>query len=106
MLKNISKGWNGLQAASWVICPGAWYGLRTLQDKELLSWLKPEFIPWFGFPLLTIFLSSCLFGLKGLVVLGLDIHKRFKDLEAIEKKFKAASPHTIQSEDDDSERTA
>jgi len=49
------------------VCSGSYIGLKFLNDKETLFWLKPEDVPFVGWPLLILFLSSLLFGAKGLI---------------------------------------
>lgn len=89
MLKHFSKGWNAVQAISIITCPGSWYALRTINDKEFLPWLEPKYVPVFGFPLLFIFCLSCVFGLKGLYTAGQEFHKRYNKLVELERQYKA-----------------
>lgn len=49
------------------VCSGSYFGLRLLNDRSFLPWLKPDEIPYFGYPLLIIFLASLLFGVRGLI---------------------------------------
>lgn len=49
------------------VCSGSYAGLKLLNDRSFLPWLKPEEIPYFGYPLLIIFLASLLFGIRGLI---------------------------------------
>lgn len=49
------------------VCSGSYAGLRLLNDRTFLPWLKSEEIPYFGYPLLIIFLTSLLFGIRGLI---------------------------------------
>lgn len=49
------------------VCSGSYAGLKLLNDRSFLPWLKAEEIPYFGYPLLIIFLISLLFGIRGLI---------------------------------------
>ncbi len=88
MQRKLSKGWNGVQTASLFICPGSYYALNVINNKELLPWMKPEWLPFFGVPLLIIFCASCLFGVKGLVSMGAELNGRYKRLSEIEERYK------------------
>jgi hypothetical protein len=56
-----------IYTVSIFVCSGSFIGLKVINSRELLPWLKPEEIPYFGYPLLIIFLVSLLFGAKGLI---------------------------------------
>lgn len=49
------------------VCSGSFLGLKAINNRDFLPWLKPEDVPFVGWPLLIIFLSSLLFGAKGLI---------------------------------------
>lgn len=88
MQRKLSKGWGMIQTASLFICPGSYYALNVINNKELLPWLRPEWLPFFGVPLLIIFCASCMFGVQGLVSMTADLNSRYKNLMEIERKYK------------------
>lgn len=87
-MQNIPRKWRPIYSVSVITAPGAYFALTILNDKELLPWLKPEFIPYFGFPLLVILMVSCLFGVKGIIEMMYSLSDKFKMLNEIEKRYK------------------
>src|SRR6185437_15943652 len=77
------------------VCSGSYFGLRMLNDRSFLPWLKSEEIPYFGYPLLIIFLVSLLFGVRGVIETIKSLNtvrnqwlKMTKELEQKEKEDK------------------
>lgn len=86
--EQLPKFWKKVQTFSMITCPGSFVGLKYLLDiKELAPWLKAEYVPIFGIPLLILFLGSCVFGsMKLLTVMG-DLYSTFrKGSELIERR--------------------
>jgi len=77
-----------IYTVSIFVCPGSFLCLKFLNSKELLPWLDPKFIPYFGIPLLIIFFASCLFGSRGLINLITTLYDRYKKLSDIERRYK------------------
>lgn len=84
MQSNLLNRW---VAVSMFTAPGSYMALNILNDREFLPWLKPEFVPYFGFPLLVILFASCLFGAKGLVNVAGNISERYKQFKEIERNY-------------------
>lgn len=77
-----------IYAVSIIICPGSFVGLKLLNDKSFLPWLKQEQIPYFGYPLLIIFFASLLFGIKGLLDAFRQVNKIKNDVMEVLDKTK------------------
>lgn len=94
-MQNNVPGWvKNLYRLSMITAPGSYFGLRLLNDKELLFWLKPEYIPYYGFPMSIIFFSSIILGSKGLLLIGENLLEKYKSLSEIEKKLKDNKDNT------------
>jgi len=88
MQDNIPRWLKTLYRASMITAPGSYMGLRLLNDKDLLPWLRPEYIPYYGYPISIIFFASIILGSKGILLIGENILQKYKNLAEIEKEIK------------------
>ncbi len=87
--QQLPKIWQLIQRVSMIACPGSYIGLRYLVDpKEIAPWLDPKYVPFFGVPLLIIFLSSCVLGSVGLLNIIGTFYERYKQGNELIEKYR------------------